>query len=154
VAREASLGVGEVHKGRMLRAVPQEHMFVSGEKVRGRGHDFRVEFEEWGRVLLGCNVFSSRLRVLAAHDQARWGLGLEDVGGGRERPDARWARCGAPPPVGGGCKRWLFLTGRTIGVGTFSDFKVGGARAVGETIFKTLGAAPCCVYRLVSLRIQ
>jgi hypothetical protein len=36
--------------------------------------------------------------VLAAHDQARWGLGLEDVGGGRERPDARWGAvwCATP----------------------------------------------------------
>jgi hypothetical protein len=33
--------------------------------------------------------FSSGLRVLAAHDHARWDLGLLDVGGGRERPDAR-----------------------------------------------------------------
>jgi hypothetical protein len=29
------------------------------------------------------------LRVLAARDQARWDLGLVDVGGGRGRPDAR-----------------------------------------------------------------
>jgi hypothetical protein len=33
---------------------------------------------------------SSGLRVLAAHDQALWDMGLLDVGGGRERPDARW----------------------------------------------------------------
>jgi hypothetical protein len=93
--------------------------------------------------------------VLAAHDQARWGLGLEDVGGGRERPDARWGAVWRAVPVEGGfCKRWLYLTGRSTGVGTVSDFNVGGARAVGETKFRTLEAAPCCVYRLVSLRIH
>jgi hypothetical protein len=88
--------------GRMLRAVPQEHMSVSGEKVRGRGHNVRVEVGEWGNVLLGYIVFSSRLRVLAAHDHARWGLGLEDVGGGRERPDARRGAVWRAAPVGGG----------------------------------------------------
>jgi hypothetical protein len=74
----------------MLRAVPQEHLSVSGEEVKGRGHSDRLEYVEWFGVLLGYIVFSRRLRVLAADDQARWGLGLEDVGGGRERPDARW----------------------------------------------------------------
>jgi hypothetical protein len=43
-----------------------------------------------GLSLLGCILFPSGLRVFAAHDHARWGLDLEDVGGGRERPDARW----------------------------------------------------------------
>jgi hypothetical protein len=106
VSREANLGVGEVHMGRMLRAVPQEHLSVSGEKVRGRGHNFRVVFGEWGKVLLGYIVFSSRLRVLAAHDQASWGMGMEDVGGGRERPDARWgAGWRAAPCRGGFSKR-------------------------------------------------
>jgi hypothetical protein len=140
--------------GRMLRAVPQEHLSISGEKVRGRGHNFRVEFEEWVEVLLGYIVFSSRLRVLAANAQAKWGLGLEDAGGGRERPDAQWGAVWRAAPGGGVCKRWLFLIGRSTRVGTFSDFKVIGARAVGETKFKALGAAPCCVYRLVSLRIH
>jgi hypothetical protein len=31
----------------------------------------------------------SGVRVLAAHDQAEGGVGLDDVDGGRERPDAR-----------------------------------------------------------------
>jgi hypothetical protein len=65
-------------------------MYVSGEEVRERGHNGRLGFVEWFGVLMGYIVFSSGLRVLAAHDQARWGLGLEDVGGGHERPDARW----------------------------------------------------------------
>jgi hypothetical protein len=61
-----------------------------------------------------------------------------------------------PAPLGEGDfgKRWFILTDRSTGVGTLSDFKVGGARAVGETIVKTLRAAPCCVYRMVSLRIH
>jgi hypothetical protein len=67
-----------------------------------RGHNVRVEFEEWGGVLLGYIVVSSRLRVLAAHDQARWGLGLEDVGGGRERPDAQRGAVWRAAPVEGG----------------------------------------------------
>jgi hypothetical protein len=92
---------------------------------------------------MGCIVVSSGLRVLAAHDQAKWGLGSEGVGGGHERPDARWgAVWRAAPGEGGFCKRWLILTVRSIGVGILSDFKVGGARAIGETIFKTLLAAP------------
>jgi hypothetical protein len=33
---------------------------------------------------------SSGLRVLAVHDHARWDQGLVFVGGGLERPDARW----------------------------------------------------------------
>jgi hypothetical protein len=98
MSREASLGVGEVRISHMLRDVPQEHMSVSGEEDRGRGHSDRSEYVEWFGVLLGCIMFSSRLRVLAAQDRARWGLGLEDVGGGRERPDTRWGAvwCAAP----------------------------------------------------------
>jgi hypothetical protein len=57
------------------------------------------------------------------------------------------------PRGGGFCNRWLFLSVRSTEVGTLLDFKVGGARAVGGAIFKTLKDAPCCVYRLVSLRI-
>ena len=102
VSCEASLGIGEVYIGRMLRPVPHEHLSVNGEEVRGRGHRDRLEFVEWFGVLLGYIVFSSRLRVLAAHDQARWGLGLEDVGGGRERPDARWGAVWRAAPIGGG----------------------------------------------------
>jgi hypothetical protein len=65
------------------------------------------------------------------------------------------ARCGAPPPERGGFyNQWLFLSVRSIEVGIRLDFKVGGARAVGETFFKTLKAAPCCVYRMVPLRIH
>jgi hypothetical protein len=153
--REASLGVREVHIGGMLRAAPQEHLSVSGEEVKGRGHSDRLEVVEWCGVLSGYIVVSSRLRVLAAHDQTRWGVGLEDVGGEHERPDARWgAVWRAAPGEGGFCKRWLILSVRSIGVGTCPVFKVGGAIAVGETKFKSLRAAPCCVYRLVSLRIH
>jgi hypothetical protein len=103
---------------------------------------------------MGCSMVSSGLRVLAAHDQARWGMGLEDVGGGRERPDARWgAVWRAAPGEGDFCNRWCDLSARSTEVGTILDFKVGGARAVGWTIFKNLKAAPCCVYRMVTLRI-
>jgi hypothetical protein len=52
------------------------------------------------------------------------------------------------------CNRWMESFVRSTEVGTRLDFKVGGARAVGWTIFKTLKAAPCCLYRLVSLRIH
>jgi hypothetical protein len=68
VSREASLGVGEVHISCMLRAVPHEHMSVSGEEVKGRGHSDRLEFVEWYGVLWDYIVFSSGLRMLAAHD--------------------------------------------------------------------------------------
>jgi hypothetical protein len=51
---------------------------------------------------MGCSVVSSGLRVLAAHDQTRWGLGLEDVDGGRERPDARWGAVWRAAPGEGG----------------------------------------------------
>jgi hypothetical protein len=88
VSREACLGVGEVRISRMLRAVPKKHLSVSGEEVRE--HNGRLGFVEWFGVLMGCILVSSGLRVLAAHDQAIWGLGLEDIGGGRERLDARW----------------------------------------------------------------
>jgi hypothetical protein len=95
----------------MLRAVPQKHMSVSGEEVRGRGHNGRLGFGEWFEDVMGYIVFSSGLRVLAAHDQARWGLDLEDVGGGHERPDARWgAVWRAVPRKGCFCKRWSILT--------------------------------------------
>jgi hypothetical protein len=102
MSREACLGVGEVRISRMLRAVPKEHMYVSGEEVRGRRHNGRVGVVEWFGVLMGCNVVSSGSRVLAAHDQARWGLGLEDVGGGHERPDARWGAVWRAAPREGG----------------------------------------------------
>ena len=106
-----------------------------------------------------CNMFSSwirsGLRVLAAHDQALWGLGSVVVDGGRERPDARWgAVWRAAPGERGFCNRWLFLSVRSIKVGTRFNFEVDGARVVGGKNFKTLKAAPCCGYRLVSLRIQ
>jgi hypothetical protein len=70
MSREAGHGVGVVRSGRMLRAIPQEHMFVSGEKVGCRGHVDRVGVI----VCLGDSMVScwssSGLRVLAAHDQA------------------------------------------------------------------------------------
>jgi hypothetical protein len=90
MSREVCLGVGEVRISRMSRAIPEEQLFVIGEVVRGRGHNDRVGFVEWFGVRMSWSVVSSGLRVLAAHDHARWGLGLEDVGGGHERPDARW----------------------------------------------------------------
>jgi hypothetical protein len=83
VSCEAGPGDVEVSGGRIRRARPQEHQFVSGEKVKCRGHVGRVGFDQWGGVLLSCFRFSSRLHVLAAHDQVGWDLGLEDVGGGR-----------------------------------------------------------------------
>jgi hypothetical protein len=102
-----------------------------------------------------CSMVSSGMRVLVAHDHARWGLGLEDVNGGRERPDARWgAVWRAASGEGGFCNLWCDLSVRSTEVGAILDFKVGGARVVGWTIFKTLKPAPCCVYRLVSLRIH
>jgi hypothetical protein len=59
-------------------------------------------------------------------------LGLEDVGGGHEPPDARWgAVWRAVPGEGGFCNRWLVLFVRSTEVGTRLDFKVGGAIAVG-----------------------
>jgi hypothetical protein len=65
------------------------------------------------------------------------------------------ARCGAPfPGRGAFCKRRVLLFIRNTVAGTCSDFEVGGAIAVGEKKFKTLKAAPYCVYRLVSLRIH
>jgi hypothetical protein len=102
MSREAYLGVVEVRKGRMLRAIPHEHMSVSGEVVRGRGHNDRVGFAEWYGVIMDGSVVSCWLRVLAAHDQARWGLGLEDVGGGHERPDAQWGAVWRAVPWEGG----------------------------------------------------
>jgi hypothetical protein len=58
--------------------------------------------------------------VLAAHDQARWGMGLKDVGGGHGRPDARWgAVWRAAPGEGGFYKRWLILNVRSTEVGKF-----------------------------------
>jgi hypothetical protein len=48
VSREASLGVGKVHVGLVRRARPEEHLFVSGEEVKRRGHSGRVELKEWG----------------------------------------------------------------------------------------------------------
>jgi hypothetical protein len=39
--------------------------------------------------------------VLAAHDQVSWDLGLVDVGGGRERPDARRGAVWCAGPVEG-----------------------------------------------------
>jgi hypothetical protein len=160
VSREAGPGVGEVRSRRMLRAIPWEHMSVSGEKVRGRGHIDRVGFVVWFGDRMASTMVSSwsrsGLRVYWRHTTKPdgawvWWLLTADVNvltlGG--------ARCGAPPPGRGGfCNRWLFLSFRSTEVGTRMDFKVGGVRAVGWTIFKTLKAAPCCVYRLVSLRIE
>jgi hypothetical protein len=104
--REACPWVGEVRRGRMSRAIPHEHMSVSGEVVRRRGHNARVGFVEWYGVKMGGSVVSSWLRVLEAHDNARWGLGLEDAGGRHERPDARWgAVWRAVPGEGGFCNR-------------------------------------------------
>jgi hypothetical protein len=103
MSREAGLGVGEVRISRMLRAVPQEHLSVSGEEFRGRGHNGRLGFVEWFGGLMGYIAVSSGLRVLAGHDQAKWGLVLEDVSGKHERPDARWgAVWRAAPGKGGG----------------------------------------------------
>jgi hypothetical protein len=70
MSREACHGVGEVRKSRMSRAVPHEHMSISGEVVRGRGHNDRVGFVERYGVRMGGSEVSSWLRVLAAHDQA------------------------------------------------------------------------------------
>jgi hypothetical protein len=84
-------------------------------------------------------------------------MGLVVVDGGLERPDAQWGagRWSAPPlGKGGFCNRCLFLSVRGTKVGTRLDFEVDGARGVGGTDLKTLKAAPCCVYRMVSLRIH
>jgi hypothetical protein len=66
--------------------VPRERLPVGGGRVTGRGHSDRA----WIRVGEGVKEvsgvvsswLSSGLRVLAAHDQVRWDLGLLDVGGG------------------------------------------------------------------------
>jgi hypothetical protein len=90
MSREACPWVGEVRRGRMRRAIPQEHLSVRGEVVRGRGHSDRAGVPGWYGVKMDGSVVSSGLRLLVAHDQARWVLDLEDVGGGHERPDAQW----------------------------------------------------------------
>jgi hypothetical protein len=41
------------------------------------------------------------LRLLAANDKVQWDVGLLDVGGGRERPDARWGAMWCAGPVEG-----------------------------------------------------
>jgi hypothetical protein len=80
-------------------------------------------------------------------------MGLMDVGGGRERPDALWVwRAG--PVEGDFCKRWRILWVRFTEVGTRLDLKVGGAEVVGGTDFEFWKVAPCCVYRLVPLQIH
>jgi hypothetical protein len=58
------------------------------------------------------------------------------------------ARCGAPPPWRSvfGKRCWIpCVLSSEAGIGL--EFEIGGARAVGGTYFKTLKAAPCCVYR-------
>jgi hypothetical protein len=73
MSREAVHGVGEVHSTRMLRGIPQEHMFVCGWEVRGRGHIDRGGFVVWCGGRMVCSVVSrwarSGLCVSAAHDQ-------------------------------------------------------------------------------------
>jgi hypothetical protein len=74
MSREAGPGVGVVRSVRMLRAIPQEHMSVSGGKVRCREHVDRVRVGVCLRDRLSCSMVSSwsssGLRVLAAHDHA------------------------------------------------------------------------------------
>jgi hypothetical protein len=69
---EAGPWVGEVRSRRMLRAIPHEHLSVSGEKGRGRGHFDRVGFVVLFVERMVCGMVSSwsrsGLRVLAAHD--------------------------------------------------------------------------------------
>jgi hypothetical protein len=97
----------------------------------------------------------SGLRVLAAHDQDRWGVGLIFVGGGHERMDAR---CG--------------VGSRAVTVGVFlvSDCECRGFAVCwgeldvflnwvapdlsGGTEFKLWKGRSCIVYRMLSLRIQ
>jgi hypothetical protein len=85
--------------------------------------------------------------VLAAHDHAEWGMGLDDVDGGRKRPDARRGavRCAV---FGRG-----FLVVDDGVCMSVVQWRVGGARAVGGE-FEIREAAPCCVYRVVPLRIH
>jgi hypothetical protein len=64
------------------------------------------------------------------------------------------ARCGAPVPWWVVFrKRWRTVRVRNTEVGTYFDFEVGDAEAVGWTEFEFRKAAPCCVYRMVPLRI-
>jgi hypothetical protein len=58
------------------------------------------------------------------------------------------AECGAPVPWRGiFCKRWRNERVRNTKVGTYFDFEVGDAGAVGGTKFEFWKAALCCVYR-------
>jgi hypothetical protein len=74
MSREAGPGVGAVRSGRMLRAIPQQHLSVSGEKVGCRGNVDRVGVRVCLGDMMGCSLVScwssSELRVLAAHDHA------------------------------------------------------------------------------------
>jgi hypothetical protein len=87
MSRDAGPWVGVVRSSRIPQWTPQEHMSVSGGKVRCRGHVDRLGVRVCLRDRLNYKMVSggssSGLRVLAAHDQARWGLGVEGVGGGR-----------------------------------------------------------------------
>jgi hypothetical protein len=100
----------------------------------------------WGR---------SGFRVLAAHHKIRWDSGLLFVGGGRERHDAWWGAVWCAGPVVGLFSKAMveFMDFQYIG-GYALCFEVGGAESLGGTKFKIWKVVPCCVLRLVCLRIQ
>ena len=111
MSRWIAPGVVGVRGGRIHAPIPQwhEHLSVSGGGGRGRGHFDRVGFRVCERSSgIDCGFSSGCLRVvhvLAARDQAWWDLGLLDVGGGRERPDARRGAVWRAVPLGGSfCK--------------------------------------------------
>jgi hypothetical protein len=80
-------------------------MFVREREVKVLGYIDQVG------LVVGCGgMWASRgverwgrggFRVLAAHDKVRWDMGFLDVGGGRERQDARWGAMWCAGPVEG-----------------------------------------------------
>jgi hypothetical protein len=82
-------------------------------------------------------------------------MGLLFVGGGHEPPDARLGAVWRAEPVEGFlCNRGgKLMINSTLG-GTRCDFEMGGVEDVEGTGFKIVKVAPCCVNRLVCLRIH
>jgi hypothetical protein len=95
-------------------------MLVRIWEVRGRRHCDRCSksnsWSEWWFNRKRSIRVCSGLRVLAAHHQARWDLGLVFVTGGHERPDARVGAVWRAIPVEG-----PFLIAMVIGV--FSPYR-------------------------------
>jgi hypothetical protein len=102
----AVISVREWGRGPIL----QQGLLVRFREVRGRRNFDRGGasnyWSEWWVSRKKRSWACRGLRVLAAHDQARWDMGLVFVSDGLERPDARLGAVRRAVPVEGCfCKR-------------------------------------------------